>query len=139
VVMHFFSTPLLPRLQIGTVWGNQIGVSTSLSPSFQNISVRMVLWCQFASMVYSVPVGIFPAMQKSHSFLRGGPQRWITVRAAALAAGSGAQPRELSVQLIQHELLEQGAYLLSSIENCFDTQQPNSTSDVAVATGRCGV
>lgn len=139
MVMHFFSTPLLPRLQIGTVWGNQIGVSTSLSPSFQNISVRMVLWCQFASMVYSVPVGIFPAMQKSHSFLRGGPQRWITVRAAALAAGSGAQPRELSVQLIQHELLEQGAYLLSSIENCFDTQQPNSTSDVAVATGRCGV
>ncbi len=68
-----------------------------------------------------------------------GPQRWITVRAAALAAGSGAQPRELSVQLIQHELLEQGAYLLSSIENRFDTQQPNSTSDVAVATGRCGV
>ena len=137
--MHFVSTPLLPRLRIGTVWGDQIGVSTSLSPSFQNISVRMVLWCQFASMVYSVPVGIFPAMQKSHSFLRGGPQRWITGRAAgiaaALAAGSGAQPRELSVQLIQHELLEQGAYLLSSIENRFDTQQPNSTSDLAVATG----
>lgn len=86
-------------------------------------------------MVCSVPVGIFPAMQKSHSFLRGGPQRWITGRAAALAAGSGAQPRELSVQLGQHGLLEQGAYLLSSIENRFDTQQPNSTSDLAVATG----
>ena len=64
-----------------------------------------------------------------------GPQRWITGRAAALAAGSGAQPRELSVQLIQHELLEQDAYLLSSIEKRFDTQQPNSTSDLAVATG----
>ena len=94
-------------------------------------------------MVCSVPVGIFPAVQNSHSFLREGPQHWITGRAAgiaaALAAGSGAQPRELSVQLGQHGLLEQGAYLLSSIENRFDTQQPNSTSDVAVATGRCGV
>jgi hypothetical protein len=123
----------------GTVWDDEIGVSASLSPSFPNVSVP------YGSLV---PVGLDGVLgagrhiscdANSHSFLREVPQCWLTGHAAgiaaALAAGSGTQPRELPVQLIQRELLQQGAYLSPSIENGLDTQQRNSASNLAVATG----
>ena len=54
---------------------------------------------------------------------------------AALAANSGIQPREVSTQLIQRKLLEQGAYLSPSIANALNVQDANNTSALAVATG----
>jgi hypothetical protein len=104
----------------GTVWDDEIGVSTSLSPTIPNISVP------YGSLV---PVGIDGVLgagrhvacdASSHSFLREVPQCWLTGQAAgvaaALAAGSGTQPAALSPLLIQRELLRQGAYLSPSVE-----------------------
>jgi len=103
----------------GKVWDDEIGVSTSLSPKFPNISVP------YGALV---PVGIDGVLAagrhiacdtNSHSFLREIPQCWMTGHAAgiaaALAAGSGTQPRSLDPRLIQRELLAQGAYLSPSI------------------------
>jgi hypothetical protein len=103
----------------GKVWDDEIGVSTSLSPTIPNISVP------YGSLV---PVGLDGVLgagrhiacdASSHSFLREVPQCWLTGQAAgvaaALAAGSGTQPGALSPRLVQQELLRQGAYLSPSI------------------------
>jgi hypothetical protein len=103
----------------GTVWDDEIGVSTSLSPAIPNISVP------YGALV---PVGLAGVLgagrhvacdASSHSFLREIPQCWLTGQAAgvaaALAAGSGTAPGALSPRLIQRELLRQGAYLSPSI------------------------
>ncbi len=103
----------------GTVWNDEIGVSTSLSPNFPNISVP------YGSLV---PVGLDGVLgagrhiacdASSHSFLREVPQCWLTGQAAgvaaALSAGSGIQPQSLPPHLIQRELLRQGAYLSPAV------------------------
>ncbi len=103
----------------GKVWDDEIGVSTSLSPKFPNISVP------YASLI---PVGIEGVLgagrhiacdPNSHSFLREIPQCWMTGQAAgvagALAAASGITPRALDTVLVQRELLHQGAYLSPSV------------------------
>jgi hypothetical protein len=103
----------------GKVWDDEIGVSTSLSPTIPNISIP------YGSLVPAGINGVLGAGRhvacdaSSHSFLREVPQCWITGQAAgvaaALAAGSGIQPGALSPRLIQRELLRQGAYLSPSI------------------------
>ena len=104
----------------GKVWDDEIGVSTSLSPKFPNISVP------YGALVPTGIDGVLGAGRhiacdtNSHSFLREIPQCWMTGQAAgiaaALAAGSGTRPRDLDPRLIQRELLGQGAYLSPSIE-----------------------
>jgi hypothetical protein len=104
----------------GTIWDNEIGVSTSLAPKFPNISVP------YGALV---PVGLDGVLAagrhvacdtNSHSFLREIPQCWLTGQAAgvaaALSADAGIAPRALDPRLIQRELLRQGAYLSPSIE-----------------------
>ncbi len=104
----------------GKVWADEIGVSTSLSPKFPNISVP------YGSLV---PVGLDGVIgagrhiacdAQSHSFLREVPQCWLTGQAAgvaaALAAETGTQPAALSPRLIQAKLLGQGSYLSPSVE-----------------------
>ena len=104
----------------GKVWGDEIGVSTSLSPKHPNVSVP------YGALV---PVGLDGVLgagrhvacdASSHSFLREVPQCWLTGQAAgiaaALAAGSGRQPRTVAARDIQRELLRQGAYLSPAIE-----------------------
>ena len=104
----------------GKVWSDEIGVSTSLSPKFPNISVP------YGSLV---PVGLDGVLAagrhiacdaSSHSFLREVPQCWLTGQAAgvaaALSADSGIQPQLLPPHLIQRELLRQGTYLSPSVE-----------------------
>ena len=99
----------------GRVWEDEIGVSTSLSPKFPNISVP------YGALV---PAGLDGALgagrhiacdASSHTFLREIPQCWLTGQAAgvaaALAADSGRQPRDIDPRLIQRELSRQGAYL----------------------------
>jgi hypothetical protein len=104
----------------GHVWDDEIGVSTSLSPKTPNISVP------YGALVPEALDNILGAGRhvacdpSSHTFLREIPQCWFTGQAAgvaaALAAGTGARPRDLAVSAIQRELLRQGAYLSPMIE-----------------------
>jgi hypothetical protein len=104
----------------GLVWDDEIGVSTSLSPKFPNISVP------YGALIPAELDNILGAGRhvacdaSSHTFLREIPQCWLTGQAAgiaaALAAGSGKRPREVAAGAIQQELLHQGAYLSPAIE-----------------------
>ena len=108
----------------GTVWDDEIGVSTSLSPKFPNISVP------YGALVPAKLDGILGAGRhvacdaSSHSFLREIPQCWLTGQAAgvaaALAAGASVRPRDVEVRRIQRALKRQGAYLSPSIEAALD-------------------
>ena len=99
----------------GHVWEDEIGVSPSLAPKFPNLSVP------YGALLPQGLDGILGAGRhiscdpSSHSFLREIPQCWLTGQAAgiaaALAASSGRQPREVDAGAIQAELLRQGAYL----------------------------
>lgn len=99
----------------GKVWDDEIGVSTSLSPKFPNISVP------YGALLPAGLDGIIGAGRhvacdaSSHSFLREIPQCWLTGHAAgvaaALAADGGRSPRDVDPRSIQRELLRQGAYL----------------------------
>lgn len=103
----------------GKVWEDEIGVSTSLSPKFPNISVP------FGALVPKGLDGLLAAGRhiacdvNSHSFLREIPQCWMTGHAAgvaaALSANSGVHARNLDIKLVQSELKKQGAYLSSSL------------------------
>lgn len=104
----------------GTVWDDEIGVSTSMSPKLPNISVP------YGALVPPALDGVLGAGRhiacdaSSHSFLREVPQCWMTGQAAgvaaALAAGQGIEPRAVDPKAIQVELLRQGAYLSPSVE-----------------------
>jgi hypothetical protein len=108
----------------GKVWGDEIGVSTSLSPKFPNISVP------YGALVPAELDNILGAGRhvacdaSSHTFLREIPQCWLTGQAAgvaaALAARTGTSPREVEVRTIQQELLRQGAYLSPAIEEALN-------------------
>jgi len=122
----------------GRIWDDEIGVSTTPSPKFPNVSVP------YGSLV---PVGLDGVLgagrhiacdASSHSFLREVPQCWLSGQAAgvaaALAAGSGTQPRALSPRLIQRELLAQGAYLSPAVERA--AREDDSTNGVVEAGPR---
>ncbi len=104
----------------GHVWEDEIGVSTSLSPKFPNISVP------YGALIPAELDNILGAGRhvacdaSSHTFLREIPQCWMTGQAAgiaaALAAGAGKLPRDIAASSVQRELLRQGAYLSPSIE-----------------------
>lgn len=104
----------------GRVWDNEIGVSTSLSPKFSNVSVP------YGALVPAGIDGILAAGRhissdaSSHSFLREIPQCWMTGQAAgtaaALAANSGLEPRNVDPREIQRKLLKQGVYLSPAVE-----------------------
>ena len=104
----------------GQAFDDEIGVSTSLSPKFPNVSVP------YGALVPASLDGVLGAGRhvacdaSSHSFLREVPQCWMTGQAAgiaaALAAGSGRQPRQVAARDIQRELMRQGAYLSPTIE-----------------------
>lgn len=109
----------------GKVWDNEIGVSTSLSPKFPNISVP------YGALV---PVGLDGVLAagrhvscdvNSHSFLREIPQCWLTGQAAGVAAAlcvdTGVTPSKLDPKLVQIELLRQGAYLSPSTKASLKT------------------
>lgn len=103
----------------GKVWDDEIGVSTSLSPKFPNISVP------YGALVPQGIDGVLGAGRhlacdaSSHTFLREIPQCWLSGQAAgvaaALAANTGVVPRQLNTRLIQRELLRQGTYLSPSV------------------------
>jgi hypothetical protein len=102
------------------VWDDEIGVSTSLSPKFSNVSVP------YRALIPAGLDGVLAAGRhiasdaNSHTFLREIPQCWMTGQAAgiaaALAADSGQQPRDVDARNIQRALLKQGAYLSPTVE-----------------------
>ncbi|HVO95359.1 MAG TPA: FAD-dependent oxidoreductase [Terriglobales bacterium] len=104
----------------GRIWHDEIGVSTSLSPKFANVSVP------YGALIPAGTEGLLAAGRhvacdpSSHSFLREIPQCWLTGQAAgvaaALAANSGRRPGDLDVREIQRELIRQGAYLSPQVE-----------------------
>ena len=104
----------------GQVWDDEIGVSTSLSPKFANISVPYGALIP-AGLDNILGAGRHVACDaNSHTFLREIPQCWLTGQAAgvaaALAAGQGKRPRDLDAAAVQRELLRQGAYLSPAVE-----------------------
>ena len=104
----------------GQVWDDEIGVSTSLSPKFANISVPYGALIP-ADLDNILGAGRHVACDaNSHTFLREIPQCWLTGQAAgvaaALAAGQSKRPRDVDAGAIQRELLRQGAYLSPAIE-----------------------
>lgn len=104
----------------GRIWDDEIGVSTSLSPKFPNVSVP------YGALVPAGLDGVLAAGRhiasdaNSHTFLREIPQCWMTGQAAgtaaALAANAGVKPRNVDPRKIQSELLKQGAYLSPAVE-----------------------
>jgi hypothetical protein len=104
----------------GHVWDDEIGVSTSLSPKFANISVPYGALIP-ADLGNILGAGRHVACDpSSHTFLREIPQCWLTGHAAgvaaALAAGQGKAPRDVAVADIQQALARQGAYFSPAIE-----------------------
>ena len=123
----------------GKVWDDEIGVSTTLSPNFPNVSIP------YGSLV---PVGLDGVLgagrhiacdASSHSFLREVPQCWLTGQAAgvaaALCADSGIQPQALPHHLVQRELLRQGAYLSPAVETAAGLAQQEGDPSVLPAKG----
>ena len=112
----------------GRVWDDEIGVSTSPSNKFPNISVP------YGALVPAALDNILGAGRhvacdaNSHTFLREIPQCWLTGQAAgvaaALAADSGRRLRDLDVALVQRELLRQGAYLSPETEGAVSATRP---------------
>src|SRR5262249_26995842 len=93
-----------PQWDTGRVFADEIGVSPSLSPKFPSISVP------YGALIPIELDGILGAGRhvscdaSPHTFLREIPQCWLTGQAAgiaaALAAGSGQRPRDVSPALI---------------------------------------
>jgi hypothetical protein len=110
-----------PQWDTGQVWDDEIGVSTSLSPKFANISVPYGALIP-ADLDNILGAGRHVACDaNSHTFLREIPQCWLTGQAAgvaaALAAGQNKRPRDVDAGAIQRELLRQGAYLSPAVES----------------------
>ena len=102
------------------MWDDEIGVSTSLSPKFPNISVP------YGALVPAELDNILGAGRhvacdaSSHTFLREIPQCWLTGQAAgvaaALAAAGGKRPRDVDAARHPARAAAQGAYLSPAIE-----------------------
>ncbi len=96
-------------------YDDEIGVSPSLSPSFESVSVP------YRSLIPQEVDGLLAPGRhvgcdtSSHTFMREIPQCWLTGQAAgvgaALAAKSGVTPRSIDVRAAQQELRKQGVYL----------------------------
>jgi hypothetical protein len=94
---------------------DEIGVSPSLAPKFENISVP------YGSIVPREIDGLLAPGRHlscdatSHSFMREIPQCWLTGHAAgvagAIAADQGVAPAVVPIAELRAGLLAQGAYL----------------------------
>jgi hypothetical protein len=101
--------------QTGVVHADEIGVSPSLSPAFQPVSVPYGSLVPVELDGLLAPGRHMASDASSHTFLREIPQCWLTGQAAgaaaALAARAGVAPRHVDVPQLQSELVRQGAYV----------------------------
>ncbi|MDE3074314.1 MAG: FAD-dependent oxidoreductase, partial [Chloroflexota bacterium] len=96
-------------------YDDEVGVSPSLSPAFESVSVP------YRSLIPREVDGLLAPGRhvgcdtSSHTFMREIPQCWLTGQAAgvgaALAAKGGLPPRAIDVRAAQLELRKQGAYV----------------------------
>jgi hypothetical protein len=99
----------------GRVAPDEIGVSPSLAPQFQPVSVPYGALVPAALEGLLAPGRHLACDATSHSFLREIPQCWLTGQAAgvaaALAADAGVAPRAVPIPVLQTALRGQGAWL----------------------------
>lgn len=99
----------------GIVHADEIGVSPSLAPQFKSVSVP------FGSLLPPATPNLIVAGRhlstdaSSHTFMREIPQCWLTGHAAgiaaALAADSGTDVADVSIDELQSRLIDQGAFV----------------------------
>ncbi len=116
--------------QAGVVHDDEVGISPSLAPKFQSVSVP------YSSLLPRNIRGLIVAGRhmstdaSSHTFMREIPQCWLTGHAAgvaaALAANGGVDPNCVSVPAIQENLEKQGALLRVSTKP--DVSEPARAS-----------
>ena len=104
----------------GRVHAAEIGVSPSLAPKWDSVSVP------YGSLLPRATAGLIVAGRhlscdaSSQTFMREIPQCWMTGHAAgaaaALAADGGISPENVSVQRLQETLLRQGAHVRCTAE-----------------------
>ncbi len=101
--------------QAGIYHADEIGVSPSLSPTFQPVSVPYGSLVPVEMDGLLAPGRHMASDAGSHTFMREIPQCWLTGQAAGAAAAlsvkSGVPPRALEVSSLQRELRRQGVYL----------------------------
>jgi hypothetical protein len=103
----------------GTPFADEVGVSPSVSPKFPSVSVP------YGCLVPVRLDGLLACGRhiscdaNSHGFMREIPQCWLTGQAAgaaaALAVGSGVQPRQVDVAALQKALRAQGAFVREAV------------------------
>lgn len=94
---------------------DEIGVSPSLAPKFQSVSIP------YRALVAKTVPNLLAAGRhmatdaQTHTFMREIPQCWVTGHAAgaaaALAADDDIDVADVDINRLQTELLKQGAYL----------------------------
>jgi len=99
----------------GRMHDTEVGVSPSLAPKWESVSVP------YGSLLPRVTPGLIVAGRhlscdaSSQTFMREIPQCWMTGHAAgaaaALAANGGIDPAAVSIPQLQKVLVEQGAYV----------------------------
>lgn len=103
----------------GTPLPDEVAVTPAVSPAFPNISIP------YGALVPEKLDGLLACGRhiscdkNSHGFMREIPQCWLTGQAAgaaaALAVQAGVAPRAVDVPALQRALLDQGAYLRTSL------------------------
>jgi hypothetical protein len=115
----------------GRVHDSEIGVSPSLAPKWDSVSVP------FGSLLPRSTPGLIVAGRhlscdaSSQTFMREIPQCWMTGHAAgaaaALATNGGVSPGEVPIKSLQEALRKQGAYVRSS-RVAVDTEEASSAA-----------
>jgi hypothetical protein len=94
---------------------DEIGVSPSPSPKFAPVSVPYGAIVPATLDGLLAPGRHLASDPSTQSFMREIPQCWLTGQAAgvaaALAAATGARPRDVDIRELQAELARQGAFL----------------------------
>ncbi len=111
---------LRSRWPDGVALPDEIGVSPAVSPKFPNISIP------YGALVPIALDGLLACGRhvacdaNSHGFMREIPQCWVTGQAAgvaaALAVAQGVQARHVDIEVLQAELLRQGAYVRPTVK-----------------------
>ena len=104
----------------GRVHDTEIGVSPSLAPKWNSVSVP------YGSLLPRTTCGLIVAGRhlscdaSSQTFMREIPQCWMTGHAAgaaaALAANAGVEPAAVSIAELQQALSKQGAYVRTTAQ-----------------------
>jgi hypothetical protein len=119
--------------QAGVYHADEIGVSPSLSPAFEPVSVPYGSLVPVEMDGLLAPGRHMASDASSHTFMREIPQCWLTGQAAGLAAAlsvqAGVAPRDLNVEALQRELRKQGVYLRTPAEMSPTPAVASATAD----------